>query len=107
MTLRILMPANDKLTIENGKVVGHIADPSINPDGTLANPTHWQLYKKFSKNWYVFPGHPCEIVLYPALPKANFNIIQVEYKNTSASEVKFFVNAFLHADLDTHKGEDW
>lgn len=77
-----------------------------------AGPYGWKRYKKFGKNFNVFPNHISRIILFPTSPKAGSRI-KVVYNNTGNSAVDFSINRFQFTAIEKidptklQEGEDW
>jgi len=72
----------------------------------------WKRYKKFGKEFNIFPNTLQKYILFPTEPSAGVRLV-VEYDNTGLTEVKFSLNIFLFTDQEIVKpsilqeGEDW
>lgn len=66
----------------------------------------YKLYKKLSKKWYVAPCLLNEVRLYPARPKKEMKL-EFEYENTGSEDVLFFINAYMHRDVNVDINKDW
>lgn len=72
----------------------------------------WKRYKKFGKEWFIFPNNILDIISVPSEPKDGMRI-EFEYNNTGESSVDIFVNIYTYYDQTTinvaagQEGEDW
>lgn len=97
--------AGDNITLET--------QYNANPDPLTreSNPV-WLRYKKFGKNWYVFPNVNKEIVLFPTTPKAGVRLV-IKYNNVGNSAAKLAINGFIFTDSESvnpslgQQGTDW
>lgn len=77
-------------------------------DGTV-----WKRYKKFGKNWYIFPNEVQEVVLFPSRPNGNTRI-RLDVTNTHATvPMQFAMNLYKFIDQQLvqsslgHEGDNW
>lgn len=76
------------------------------------NPPIWRRYKKFGKNFNVYPNHVNRVIIFPTKPKVGVCLV-VSYDNKGEEPVQFSLNKFQFiplAKVDTslgEEGEDW
>lgn len=72
----------------------------------------WLRYKKFGKNFNVYPNLLQKYILFPTTPQAGVRV-RVRYINVENVDVKFSMNLFVFKDqqeLDlslAQQGDDW
>jgi hypothetical protein len=72
----------------------------------------WKRYKKFGKEFNIYPNTIQNYVLFPATPQTGVRVC-FEYTNTGNAEVEFSANFFIFADIEIldlsnlEEGEDW
>lgn len=78
-----------------------------------AGPTYeWITYKKFGKNYMVFPNTIQKNILFPTEPILGVRMA-IKYNNTGTETVKFAINLFNFVDRQTvnpavlQEGHDW
>lgn len=77
-----------------------------------AEPYGWKRYKKFGKNWNIYPNERSRIILFPTEPKAGVRLA-FTYDNKGVVDVKFSINVFQFIDRQyinpslLEEGEDW
>lgn len=77
-----------------------------------AGPYGWKTYKKFGKEFNVYPNTIQKYILFPTEPKAGVRLV-VEYDNKGVTDVEFSMNIFLFVDQQKinlsilEEGEDW
>lgn len=73
---------------------------------------NWLRFRKFAKNWSIFPSTLCRIILFPTEPKAG-TLLAFDYYNEGATAIKFSLNLFVMTDeeavdvMQAEEGEDW
>lgn len=79
---------------------------------TIDGGTTWLRYKKFAKNFNVFPKVEMKDILFPTTPTNGVRLV-VEYTNTGTAPVDFFLNLYNFVDQQTidlmvaQQGADW
>lgn len=72
----------------------------------------WNRYKKFGKDFNVYPNVVQNYILFPTEPKAGVRV-RIRYTNTGDTAVDFSLNMFIFADQQQvnpsvlEEGEDW
>lgn len=72
----------------------------------------WKKYKKFAKNFNVFPNVEMKDILFPTTPSNGVKLV-IEYNNTGLNPVDFYVNLYNFVDQQevdvstASEGEDW
>lgn len=79
---------------------------------TIDGGTTWVRYKKFAKNFNIFPKTEMKDILFPTTPTNGVRLV-VEYSNTGISPVNLFLNLYNFVDQQTidptlgQQGVDW
>lgn len=72
----------------------------------------WKRYKKFAKNYNIFPKTEMKDILFPTTPTNGVRLV-IEYTNTGIAPVNLFMNLYNFVDqqlIDTStasEGIDW
>lgn len=79
---------------------------------TYDGGTNWKRYKKFAKNWNVFPNVEMKDLLFPTTPKTGVRLV-IEYTNTGGTPVDLALNLYNMVDTilvdpnQLQEGHDW
>ena len=79
---------------------------------TIDGGTTWKRYKKFAKNFNIFPKVEMKDIIFPTTPTNGVRLV-IEYTNTGISDVDFFINLYNFVDQQTvdpaqgQEGIDW
>ena len=79
---------------------------------TIDGGTTWKVYKKFAKNFNIFPKVEMKDILFPTTPTNGVRLV-VEYSNTGTAPVDFFMNLYNFVDQQSvnpslaEEGLDW
>ena len=78
-----------------------------------AGPVYnWIPYKKFGKNFNVYPDHVTRVIIFPTKPFLGVRV-KIKYDNKGTEDVKFSMNKFQFAEYENvntailDSGEDW
>lgn len=77
-----------------------------------AGPYGWKRYKRFAKQWNVFPDESTRVLLFPTEPKAGIRV-KVTYENAHQTDIKIAINLFTFVDSEIvnaaqlQEGADW
>ena len=72
----------------------------------------WKRYKKFAKNFNIYPKTEMKDILFPTTPTNGVRLV-IEYNNTGIGDVNFFMNLYNFVDQQTvdlataSEGVDW
>lgn len=79
---------------------------------TTDGGTTWKRYKKFAKNFNIFPKTEMKDIIFPTTPTNGVRLV-IEYKNTGIAPVNLFINFYNFVDQQTvdpaqgQEGVDW
>jgi hypothetical protein len=77
-----------------------------------AAPGLWFKYKKFAKEWNMFPGYVCKTILHPTKPRAGIKLL-IHVDNQEGMPIDIGVNLFTFIDSEMvnpslgQQGADW
>ena len=77
-----------------------------------AAPGVWFRYKRFGRDWNMFPNYVCKTLLFPTRPKQGIKLV-IGVENNEGVPIDIGINLYTFANLENvnpmlgQQGEDW
>lgn len=77
-----------------------------------AGPYGWKRYKRFGKDWNLYPNYVCKTILFPTKPKAGIKLL-ITVDNQEGAPIDLGINlfTFIYSEIvnpsSLQEGSDW